>query len=216
MRTWIKKTRITSAKIVVVKGRTDCLLSGQTSIDLNFLTVKVTNVKTKSTFTKLASQEKVSPRLKPTVTKYDKVFHGAGKLTDVQVHLHINKGIKPVVQPTRRIPFAIRKKSWKRTYYWTDDIIEPANGPSLWLSPVVAFPKPNNPKQIRLCIDVRQPNTAIQLERHPQPRNHDLIHDLNGARLFSKLDLSSAHHQLELDEESRHIAAFTTQRTFSI
>ena len=44
------------------------------------------------------------------VTKYDKVFHGVGKLTDVQVHLHINKEIKPVVQPTRRIPFAIRKK----------------------------------------------------------------------------------------------------------
>ena len=70
------KKRITSAKIVVVKGTTRCLLSGQTSIDLNFLTVKVNNVKTKSTFTKPASQEKVSPRLKPMGTKYDKVFHG--------------------------------------------------------------------------------------------------------------------------------------------
>ena len=105
-----KKKRITSAKIVVVKGATSCLLSGQTSIDLNFLTVKVNNIKTKSTFTKLASQEKVSPCLKPMVTKYDKVVHGVGKLTEVQVHLHINKEIKPVVQPTRRIPFAICKK----------------------------------------------------------------------------------------------------------
>ena len=44
------------------------------------------------------------------VTKYDKVVHGVNKLTEVQVHLHINKEIKPVVQPTRRIPFAICKK----------------------------------------------------------------------------------------------------------
>ena len=45
------------------------------------------------------------------VTKYDKVLHGVGKLTDVQVHLHINKEIKPVVQPTRRIPFAKKLKA---------------------------------------------------------------------------------------------------------
>ena len=138
------KKRITSARIVVVKGTTGCLLSGQTSIDLNFLTVKVNNVKTKSTFTKLASQEKVSPRLKPMVTKYDKVFHGVGKLTDVQVHLHINKEIKPVVQPTHRIPFAIRKKVESELLrLQKEDIIEPAKGPSLWISPIVAFPKPN-------------------------------------------------------------------------
>ena len=164
-----------------MKGTTGCLLSGQTSIDLSFITVKVNNVKTKSTFTKLASQEKVSPRLKP---KYDKVFHGVGKLTDVQVHLHINKEIKPVVQPTRRILFAIRKKVESELIRLQKelDIIEPAKGPSLWVSPIVAFPKPNNPEQIRLCIDMRQPNTAIQRERNPQPTIDDLIHDLNGAR----------------------------------
>ena len=198
---------------MVVKGTTGCLLSGQTSIDLNFLTVKVNNVKTKSTFTKLASQEKVSPRLQPMVTKCDKVFHGVGKLTDVQVHLHINKEIKPVVQPTRRIPFAIRKKvESELVRLQKEDIIEPAKGPSLWVSPIVAFPKPNNPEQIRLCIDMRQPNTAIQRERHPQPTIDDLIHDLNGARHFSKLDLSSAYHQPELDEESRQITTFTTHK----
>ena len=32
------------------------------------------------------------------------------------------------------------------------DIIEPAQGPSIWVSPIVAFPKPNNPDKIRLCV----------------------------------------------------------------
>ena len=42
------------------------------------------------------------------------------------------------------------------------------------------------------------------------PTLDDLISDLNGSTVFSKLDMSSAYHQLELDEESRHITTFTT------
>ena len=101
------------------------------------------------------------------ITKYDKVFHGIGKLTGVQVHLHINKEIRPVVQPIRRIPFSIREKvESELVRLQKEDIIEPAKGPSLWVSPIVAFPKPNNPEQIRLCVDMCQPNTAILRERH--------------------------------------------------
>ncbi len=60
------------------------------------------------------------------ITKYDKVFHGVGKLTDVQVHLHINKEIKPVVQLTRQIPFAIREKvESELARLQKEDIIEP-------------------------------------------------------------------------------------------
>ena len=203
------KQRITSATIVVVKGTTGCLLSGQTSIDLKFLTVKVNKVQEKPAFSKLASQDKVPPRLKPVISKYDKVFHGVGKLTDVQVQLHINKEVRPVVQPTRRIPFAIRKKvEHELDRLEKEDIIQPAKGPSIWVSPIVAFPKPNNPDQLRLCIDMRQANYAILRERHPQPTIDDLIHDLNGAQHFSKLDLSSAYHQLELDGQSRYITTF--------
>ena len=147
------------------------------------------------------------------VAKYDKVFHGVGKLTDVQVRLNTNKEIKPVVQLTRRIPFAIRKKvESELVRRQKEDIIEPAKGPSLRVSPFVAFRKPNNPEQIRLCIDMRQPNAAIQPERHPQPTIDDLIHDLNGARHFSKLDLSCAYRELELDEESRQITTFATHK----
>ena len=66
------------------------------------------------------------------VTKYDEVFLGVGKLTDVQVHLHINKEIKPVVQPIRRIPFPLRKKvESELVRLQKEDTTEPAKGPSL-------------------------------------------------------------------------------------
>ena len=90
------------------------------------------------------------------------------------------------------------------------DIIETVTGPTSWVSPIVCFPKPNNPDQIRLCIDMRVPNKAILRERHPSPSTEDLIEKLNGAAYFSKLDLSSGYHQLELNEESRDITTFAT------
>ena len=85
-----------------------------------------------------------------------------GKRTDVQVKLHINPEVKPVVQPTRRILFAIRDQVEKELKRLKDlDIIEEAQGATPWLSPIVAFPKPNNPESIRLCVDMRLPNKAI-------------------------------------------------------
>ena len=43
-----------------------------------------------------------------------------------------------------------------------------------------------------------KPNRAILRERHLTPTIDDLIHDLNGATVFSKIDLNSGYHQLEL------------------
>lgn len=38
----------------------------------------------------------------------------------------------------------------------------------------------------------------------------DVIHELNGATVFSKLDLTAGYHQLELHPDSRYISTFTT------
>ena len=44
----------------------------------------------------------------------------------------------------------------------------------------------------------------------------DLITDLNGMTVFSKLDLTNAYHQLELDKESRYVTTFTTHVGLSL
>ena len=57
---------------------------------------------------------------------------------------------------------------------------------------------------------MREANKAIQRERHQTPTLDELINDLNGATVFSKLDLRSGYHQLELISESRYITTFST------
>lgn len=91
-----------------------------------------------------------------------------------------------------------------------DDIIEKVEGPTPWISPIVIVPKSSDPMDVRLCVDMREANRAIQRERHLTPTIDDIICDLNGARIFSKLDLNQGYHQLELDKESRQITTFTT------
>jgi hypothetical protein len=57
---------------------------------------------------------------------------------------------------------------------------------------------------------MRRANTAVQRERHITPTIKEIIGDLNGATVFSKLDLNQGYNQLELAPESRYITTFST------
>ncbi len=93
--------------------------------------------------------------------KYKDVFKGLGQLKDFEVTLHENSDVKPIVQPQRRIPFHVREKVTKELEKLeAAGIIEPVEGPTDWVSPIVIVPKKNS-DDIRICVDMRQPNTAI-------------------------------------------------------
>ena len=142
--------------------------------------------------------------------QFPSLFDGKmGKIDGVKVKLHIDKDVTPVTQRHRRIPFHVRKEVEAEIKRLEDlDVIETVSGPTPWVSPVVIVPKKS--KGVRVCIDMREANKAISREKHPMPTVEDLMSDLNSSTVFSKLDLSNAYHQLELDESSRYITTFTT------
>ncbi|CAB4022057.1 Hypothetical predicted protein, partial [Paramuricea clavata] len=140
-----------------------------------------------------------------------KVFDGLGKLKGQTVHLNIDPNANPKAQPQRRIPYHIRNKVKDAIITLEkDDIIErvPEDEPTPWVSPIVAVSKKDG--GVRICVDMRQANEAIKRVRHPIPTVDDVRFELNGAKYFSKLDLSQAYHQLELDPKRRHITTFST------
>ena len=143
--------------------------------------------------------------------KFPQLFTGIGKLKSHQIKLHIDPNVSPIAQPHRRFPFHLQQKVEDEINNLLEqDIIERVTGPTLWMSPIVTPIKPNNPDKVRICVDMRQANKAILRERHVTPTLQDIIHDLNGATIFSKLDLNSAYHQLELHPDSRAITNFST------
>ena len=56
---------------------------------------------------------------------------------------------------------------------------------------------------------MRDANKATRRTRHVKPTIEKLVSDLNGATVFSKIDLRSGYQQLELDLESRFITTLS-------
>ena len=80
--------------------------------------------------------------------------------------------------------------------------------PTGWVSPVVIANKPDG--NIRLCVDMTEPNKAIKRVHHVIPTIDDIKYKVNGAIIFSKIDLNKGYHQLELEPASRNITTFST------
>ena len=120
--------------------------------------------------------------------QYSKLFKGVGKFSKGKIKLDINKDVPPVAQRHRRVPFHLRKKVEDQLdKLLKEDIIEVAEGPTPWVSPIVIVPKPKDPDSIRMCVDMRSANKAIERERHITPTMDEIIVKLNGAKIFSKL-----------------------------
>lgn len=139
--------------------------------------------------------------------KFPKVFQGLGKLKGYQLKLHIDEKVQPVAQPPRRIPFSRREKVTEKLEELLKlDVIEKVEGPTSWVNPLVVVEKPNG--DIRICLDMRQANQAIVREKHPVPTVEETLQEVSNAKVFSKLDLNMAFHQIELHPDSRDITTF--------
>ena len=80
----------------------------------------------------------------------------------VEVKLHIDENVRPIYQSQRRILFLHRKNLETCVEsLLQQDILEPADGPIPWVSPVVFVPKTKKPGFVRLCVDLRKVNKTI-------------------------------------------------------
>ena len=137
--------------------------------------------------------------------------------SEEQLHLPAIDGyahriqLKPDAVPKafklRRLPLSVREEvSAELNRLLRADVIERADA-SQWVSSLTVTRKKDG--RLRICTDLRLPNSQIIAEVHPLPTIDDLERNLR-CNIYSRIDLESAYFQLCLQEDSRDITAFLT------
>ena len=80
---------------------------------------------------------------------------------------------------------------------------------SSWGAPVLFVKKKD--ESMRMCIDYQELNKVTIKNLYPLSRIDDLLDQLQGARVFSKVDLCSGYHQVRVKEDDIPKTAFKTR-----
>ena len=136
-------------------------------------------------------ETKNKEKLQSILLKYPNNFKGLGKLKDYEVKLHVNPEIKPINVPSHSFPYHLQERAQKVIDKMIEDgVIEehPHDEAAPWISNAVLAPKDDG--SVRVTLDARNLNKAIQLTNRPIPKHEDIRSKLSGSTVFPKWTLN--------------------------
>ncbi|KAL0544325.1 hypothetical protein IC582_019438 [Cucumis melo] len=154
----------------------------------------------------------VSLSSEPVVMDYPDVF--PEELPRLPPHREVEFAIElePGTVPISRAPYRMAPAELKELKVQLQELLDkgfirPSVSP--WGAPVLFVKKKDG--SMRLCIDYRELNKVTVKNRYPLPRIDDLFDQLQGATVFSKIDLRSGYHQLRIKDGDVPKTAFRSR-----
>src|SRR4051812_25502068 len=127
---------------------------------------------------------------------------------DIEFIIELVPGTSPIAQR----PYRMNAEELVELKKQLNDMLQKGlirPGASPWGSPVLFVDERDG--TIRLCVYYRRLNEVTIKNKYPLPKIEDLFDQLNGARVFSKIDLRTGYHQLKVRESDIPKTAFTTR-----
>nr|GFD31617.1 putative reverse transcriptase domain, aspartic peptidase domain protein [Tanacetum cinerariifolium] len=135
----------------------------------------------------------------PIVSEFSDVFPdelpGIPPVREVEFNIELIPGAEPISKnPYRMAPIELKELKDQLQELLERSCIRPSVSP--WGAPVLFVKKKDG--SMRLCIDYHELNKITIRNHYPLPRIEDLFDQLQGAMHFSKIDLWSGYHQLQV------------------
>lgn len=130
------------------------------------------------------------------------------KTSDSNIKMKIIlKNEEPIYQGPRRLSLPEKEEVEKQIHEWLKDgIIRESS--SDFASPIVLVYKKDG--AIRICCDYRKLNRNIVKDRFPLPLIEDVLDRLEGAKIFSTIDLKNGFFHVDVEESSIKYTSFVT------
>ena len=144
----------------------------------------------------------------PVVREFPDDIVGLPPDKEVEFIIDLIPGTEPIsIPPYRMAPTELRELKAQLEELLSKGFIRPSISP--WGAPVLFVKKKDG--SLRLCIDYRQLNRVTIRNQYPLPRIDELFDQLQGSRVYSKIDLRSGYHQLRVQESDVPKTAFRTR-----
>lgn len=161
---------------------------------------------------KAISDSETNPDINVLLQKYSQVFQsGPGLMKYLKASLTLKPDARPRFCRPWFFPYTIRQRVGEELDCLEEEGLLHKVYHSTWAATIVTVPKRDG--SLRVCGDYKVTiNPCLQVDQYPLLKPSDLLACLTGGKWFTKLDLSSAYQQMQLDDESAKLVTINTHQ----
>ena len=160
----------------------------------------------------LAGAISANEELDRILEKHADLFReGYDGMKGLEAHIRVRENASPIYFKSRLVPYALKEVVEAELNKLEENGVIVKVEQSDWASPIVVVPKSDG--SVRICGDYKVTiNQVVDDEQYPLPTAQDLYSTLAGSKVFTKLDLTHAYAQMNVEEASRKYLSINTHK----